>query len=278
MKKIGLALSGGAAYGLAHIGVIKQLIKNNIPIDYISGTSMGALIGGLFCAGIDVEKMESILEKSKRKMIIDFNVFGLVESGLLHGKKVVEFLKNLVGEINIEDLSIPFSAIAGDIKSSKKYVFNSGSLVEAIRASISIPGIFKPVEKDDMCLVDGGVCDNLPVDEARNLGAEIVIGVDVCTFYRQNPKQKSVVDILINSANMALCHMVSAQADKGDVYIKIDQPDVLADQLNYQNSFNAIKNGESAAKKAMPKIKELLGIKSQTRSKRCQNTKKTVVN
>lgn len=263
MKKIGLALSGGAAYGLAHIGIIKELIKNDIPIDYISGTSMGALIGGLYCAGIDTDKMESILEKSTRRMIIDFNVFGLAESGLLHGKKVVEFLKNLVGEVNIENLNIPFSAVAGDIKTGKKYVFNSGLLVDAIRASISIPGVFKPVEIKNMCLVDGGVCDNLPVGEVRKLGAEFVIGVDVCTFYRKNPKQKSVIDILINSSNMLVSQMVAAQKDKGDVYIKIDQPNVIADQLNYKNSLNAIKNGEEAAKKIMPKIKRLLGIKTK---------------
>ena len=273
MQKIGLTLSGGAAYGLAHIGVIKVLVENNIPIDYISGTSMGALIGGLYSAGISVAEMEKILETSTRSMIVDIDLFGLTE-GFLYGKKVVNFLRKIIkNDVKIEELKIPFCAVAGDIKSGKKYVFKSGDLIDAIRASISIPGIFKPVRKDNMLLVDGGVCDNLPVDEVRNLGAEKVIAVDVCSFYTHEPKFKSVIDVLINSSNMLVSHMVQAQKDKGDVYIKIDQPNVVAEQLNYQNSLNAIKNGELAALKALPKIRRLLGIKSPKVSKKFSQLK-----
>lgn len=262
MQKIGLCLSGGAAYGLAHIGVIKVLVENNIPIDFVSGTSMGALIGGFFCAGLTVDEMEKILETSTRSMIVDIDLFGLSE-GLLHGRKVVNFLRKILQkDVNIEDLKIPFCAIAGDIKSGKKHVFKSGDLVDAIRASISIPGVFKPIRKDGMLLVDGGVCDNLPVEEVRLLGAEKVIAVDVCTFYTHEPKFKSVIDVIINSSNMLVSHMVQAQKDKGDVYIKINQPNVKADQLNYQNSLNAIKNGEEAANKALSEIKKMLNLEA----------------
>ena len=268
MKKVGLVLSGGAAYGLAHVGVIKVLVQNNIPIDYISGTSMGSLIGGLYCAGMTTDEMEKVLERSTRNMIVDLDIFGLTEGGLLYGKKVVNFLRKLVGNVNIEDLKIPYCAIAGDIKAGKKYVFKNGDLIDAIRASISIPGIFKPVIKDGMHLVDGGVCDNLPVGEVRNLSAEKVIAVDVCTFYSHEPKLKSVIDVLINSSNMLVSQMVQAQKDKGDVYIKIDQPNVNAEQLNYQNSLNAIKNGEEAALKALPKIRRMLKIKAPRKSRK----------
>ena len=276
MKKVGLVLSGGAAYGLAHIGIIKVLRENNIPIDVITGTSMGALIGGLYAAGISTNKMEEILIKFTRRMIIDIDIFAISRGGLLHGKKVVKFLQSLVGDINIEDLETPFCAIASDIAAGEKCVLDKGSLVQAIRASISIPGVFKPVIIGKKCLVDGGACGNLPVEEARMLGAEKVIGIDVCSNYKKNFNLKSAVDVVVSSSNLLIKTLVEAQKDKGDVYINIDQPNVEQDKLYYENSKKAIKNGEKAAVKALPEIKKMLGIKdgSSPKPKRATNVKK----
>lgn len=264
MEKVGLVLSGGAAFGLAHIGVIKELEKNNIPIDYITGTSMGALIGGLYSAGITTQKMEELLKKFTRRMITDIDLFAISGGGLLHGRKVTNILKSLIADINIEDCKIPFRAIATDLYAGEKYVFKSGNLVTAIRASISIPGIFKPVKIGKKVLVDGGAADNLPVDDVREMGAEKVIAVDVCTYYKKKTNIKSAIDIVVNSGNLLVKFLVDRQTDKGDLYIKIDQPNVRQDQLYFENSQNAIKNGENAARANISNIKKLLGISDES--------------
>ena len=222
---------------------------------------MGALIGGLYSAGISTQKMEEILKKITRRMITDIDLFAISGGGLLHGRKVTNFLKSLVGDINIEDCKIPFRAIAADLCSGKKYVFKSGNLVTAIRASISIPGVFKPVKIAKYVLVDGGAVDNLPVDDIREMGAEKVLAIDVCTYYKKNTRIKSAIDILASSCNLLVKNLVERQNDKGDVYIKIDQPNVKQSQLYFENSHNAIKNGEKVAKANMSEIKNMLGIK-----------------
>lgn len=260
MKKVGLVLSGGAAYGFAHIGVIKTLLKHNIPIDIISGTSMGALVGGVFAAGMPIEEMEKILEKFSRKHIVDFNPFVLTDTGLLYGKKVSNLLTKLIGDKKIEDCDIKYCAIASDLYSGKKYVFKQGDLVTAIRASISIPVIFKPVKMDKMCLIDGGAHDNLPVKDARKMGADVVIAVDVCSAYKKPTGVKNAVEVALSAVNMMVANLVSEKEDKGEIYIKINQPEVTAEKFSADHAKKSIAYGEKYAKKFIPKIKELLGI------------------
>ena len=259
MEKIGVVLSGGASYGLAHIGVLKELEKNNVKIDVITGTSMGALVGGLYACGVSIKQMEEILTKFSRRNIVDINLFAL-DGGLLHGRKVVNFLKKIVGDKKIEDLDIKFCAIASDLNSGKKVVINSGSVVDAIRASISIPGIFKPVRIGKMCLTDGGACDNLPVEDARNLGATKILCVDVCSYYKKQESMKSPFDILIASSNLMVSNLIKEKKDKGDFCLVINQPNVKIDKFDSKNSFNAIKNGTREAKKHMEEIKKALKI------------------
>lgn len=262
-KKVGLALSGGAALGFAHIGIIKVLIENNIPIDVISGTSMGSLIGGVFAAGVPIDEMEKILETFSRKNFIDINPF-VLSDGLLHGKKVTDLLKKLVADKKIEDCKIKYCAVASDLNSGNKYVFKKGDLVTAIRASISIPGVFRPVKIDKMCLVDGGTHDNLPVGEARNLGADIVIGVDVCSSYKRPTAIKNTIDILLAAVNTLISSFVQSQSDKGDIYIQIEQPGVTVSNFSAEEAIKSVKYGEKYAKKFLPTIKQKLeeaGIK-----------------
>lgn len=258
MKKIGLVLSGGSAYGYAHIGVLEILQENNIPIDVITGTSMGALVGGLYCAGVTTQQMREILSKFSRRKFIDINPFLLTDGGLLLGTKVEKFLKGIVGNITIENLKIPFRAVATDLESGKKFLFKKGSLVQAIRSSISVPGIFKPVRMGGMCLVDGGNSDNLPVIDARNLGADLVISSDVCTFYKKQGRLRTISEILISSANIFVSNLVKNQSDLGDVYIKIDQPDVSFIRFSYKDALKSIEHGRKYAIEMLPKIKELL--------------------
>ena len=258
MKKVALVLSGGAALGFAHIGIIKVLQQNNIPIDIITGTSMGSLVGGAYAAGLSIEEMEKVIETFSRKHIVDFNPFVLADTGLLYGKKVTDLLKKLLGDKKIEDCKIKYSAIAADLYTGNKYVFKKGDLITAIRASISIPVVFKPVKYEQMCLIDGGACDNLPVDDARKMGADMVIAVDVCSEYQKPTKIKNPIDVIVSSANVLISNFIKKQTDKGDIYIKLKQPGVTMDKFTSEEAKKSVNYGVKYAKRFLPKIKELL--------------------
>lgn len=262
-EKLALVLSGGSAYGFAHIGVIKALLEHGIVPDIVVGTSMGAIIGGLFAGGVSVEEMESTLSHFSRSKIVDFSLFSLFKKGMLHGGKVTHILQNFLGEKNIEDYSISFACIASDLKSGEKVVFSSGNMVNAIRSSMSVPGIFSPVEFDDRLLVDGGLCDNLPVDVARSMGADKVIAVDVCTFYQQQNDLSSTIDIVISACNLCVSKAVLAQEDKGDVYIKIDQPNISFDKFTSKDILTSIDNGYIACHHHMGEVLDLVQKKDE---------------
>ncbi len=266
-KKVGLVLSGGAALGFAHIGVIKTLLENDIPIDIITGTSMGALVGGAYAAGISIEEMEKIIETFSRRLIVDINPFVLTDTGLLFGNKVTNFLRKLLGDKKIEDCSKKYCAVAADLISGQKYVFTEGDLVTAIRSSISIPAVFKPVKLDKKVLVDGGACDNLPVDEARQMGADVIIAVDVFSDYKKPTQIKNTLDVILNSVNLLVASSVENKQDKGDIYIKIYQPDVRAEKFEPKDSKKSIEYGIKYAKEFMPEIKKALGIKDKKTKK-----------
>lgn len=184
-KKIGLALGSGGARGLAHIGVIKALEEKNIPIDIISGTSIGALVGGLYSAGIDVKTMENIIGNVDKMMVAKIMVPKLFAAGFLDNKRVVEFIKNLVGDVKIENLKIPFACVATDLITGEEVIFKKGSLVDAIMASIAIPTIFQPVFLNNRYLLDGGLCNPLPISIAKEMGANRIMAVNVSP----NPKR-----------------------------------------------------------------------------------------
>jgi NTE family protein len=175
-KKVGLVLGGGGARGLAHIGVLKVLEENNIPIDFVSGTSIGAIIGALYCLGKKPSEIEEIAKKINWKNIFDF---GFSLKGIIKGKKIEDYLRDIFEEKSFSDLKIPFFATAVDINESTEVVFNKGDLTNAVRASISIPGIFKPIMNNGRVLVDGGVLDNLPIKVLKENGAEVIIAVNL---------------------------------------------------------------------------------------------------
>ncbi|MBN1997772.1 patatin-like phospholipase family protein [candidate division KSB1 bacterium] len=177
--KIGLALGEGAARGLAHIGVLNVLVKAQVPIKVITGTSMGALIGGLFAAGIHPEKMEHLVTKERLKVLSKVFVPTFPRGGFFDGNRITELLESIVGAINIEDLKIPYAAIATNFANGEEVILRKGPLTHAIRASSSIPGIFNPVNADNHILCDGALTNPVPVDVCRKLGADKVIAVNV---------------------------------------------------------------------------------------------------
>jgi NTE family protein len=176
--KVGLALGSGSARGWAHIGVIQALTEAGIQVDYIAGTSMGALVGAVFASG-NIATLKEVALQLDWKQILHFFDVVFPRSGLIDGKKVTDFMRNHVQRKNIEELRLPFSAVSTDLVTGQEVVIKEGDVIEAVRASISIPGIFTPVRKDSMILVDGGLVNPVPVSVVRSMGADFVIAVDL---------------------------------------------------------------------------------------------------
>lgn len=182
MKKklrIGLALGAGAARGCAHFGVIRALREAGLEPDVIAGTSIGALVGGVMAAGNLGRLEQAVLRMDLREIIYYFVEVSFPRSGLIDGRRVTEFIAQFVEDRRIEDLVQPFRAVATEVVTGEEVVLDRGPLIEAIRASISIPGIFTPVAKDGRVLVDGGLVNPVPVSVARAMGATYIIAVDV---------------------------------------------------------------------------------------------------
>jgi NTE family protein len=171
-----LALGGGVARGLAHIGVLSVLESAGVPIDCIAGTSMGAIIGASYCAGLGVADLKAIAARTGWWQV-SRPFFS--SNGLITFNRMERWVEENIGEFNVRDLAIPFAAVASDLISGERVILSRGRLCTAIRASCSIPGFAPPVEIDGRMLVDGGITDNIPADVARILGADYVIGVDI---------------------------------------------------------------------------------------------------
>jgi len=178
-KKVALVLSGGGARGLAHIGVIEELERNGYEITSIAGTSMGSVVGGVYAVG-KLEEFKDWMLSLDRKKVFSLLDFKLSRQGLVKGDKVFNAMKEFIPDRDIEDLDIPYAAVAVDLNRMEEVVFRSGSLYEAMRASVSIPTVLTPVEKGDALLVDGGVMNNIPVDvvERRKRDRLIVVNVN----------------------------------------------------------------------------------------------------
>lgn len=177
-KDITLVLSGGGARGIAHIGVIEELVKLNVNIASISGTSMGALIGGIYAVG-KLEEFKQWMLKVNRTKIFKLIDFSFSTQGLVKGERIFNEIKEFITDVNIEDLPIKYTATAFDIANGREVVFDKGSLYNAIRASISIPTIFTPLTLGDSVFIDGGVVNNIPINTAKRVQNDIVIAVNV---------------------------------------------------------------------------------------------------
>ena len=177
-KNVALVLSSGGARGVAHIGVIQELLALGYTITSVAGTSMGSLVGGMFAKGSLPEFTEWLLRFTKMD-VIKFMDLTTGHGGLIKGERILKMLDEFIGKINIEDLSIPYACVAADLNGHKEVVFDKGSLVLAIRASSSIPTVFLPLIYDGMMLVDGGVLNPLPLDLVQRSGNDMLIAVNV---------------------------------------------------------------------------------------------------
>ena len=259
-KKIGLVLSGGGAKGLAHVGAIKVLEANGIIPDIIVGTSMGSTVGGLYACGMPISKIESEFLKFKITDLFDLNVFNITKQGLIAGKKFIKLIDKHSKNAMIEDAKIKYACVACDLKTGKPYIFDKGKLSVATRTSSSIPGIFAPLKKDDMLLVDGGVINNIPTDVAYQMGADYVISVDCIGKAYLIKDIKSVVDILMSSFSLTQYHMVKCKGYRSDAKIVVNNYEHDYYDAKKESFIETIQLGEAATNKKIAKIKRDLQI------------------
>jgi len=249
---VGLALGAGGARGLAHLGVIEILEKENIPIDIITGTSMGSLIGGIYACGTPVKYIIQLSRELNWDNVTDIT---FPRKGLIKGDKLLSFLEIITQNKDFEDLQIPFAAIACDIEKGEHIVLNTGSVAKAIRASTSIPGIYVPFQHQDRYLVDGGVLDRVPISTLRMMGADIIIAVDI-GVKAVNNNVKNLFDILLNTFDIMQQEFEKIKEHDADIIIKPDLENITKFELDKADL--CVKAGRDVAKQMLDKIKNTL--------------------
>ena len=277
--KIALALGGGGMRGAAHVGVLRALLKAGIPVDMIAGTSMGAIVGGLYSAGIDVDSlakkfedgslMKSFMPLPLPLTLATVPVIALPKTldksdydGLQSGKKFRKYIDRTVPEYeqNIEGLRIPFAAVALNLVDGKTYALTRGNLGAALQASSALPGLCEPVRIGNELFVDGGVVDNIPVDVARFMGADIVIAVNVNERFEVVPPEgfKPVGSVAKRIVTLQLASDASLHLQAADFVIHPDVDGIGLTSTKIKDARTAIEAGEKAAWEAIPVIQEKL--------------------
>jgi NTE family protein len=216
-RKLGLALSGGATLGAAHIGVLKAFEESSIDIHCISGASIGAYVAALYAFGTSTDDIEKEISGLNWLDISSFSLKKL-KFGLLTNDKLGASIEKALGDVCIEDAEIPLAIVSTDIAGCRKEVSVSGPVARAVMASTSVPGIFAPVEVDDQMLVDGGLVENVPLSPLRDLGANFTVGVDLSAD-RSYRKPEDLIDVLVNSIDIAIDNATQLRTSKADLLI-----------------------------------------------------------
>ena len=256
-QKVALVLSMGGARGIAHIGVIEELLRHDYEITSIAGSSMGAMVGAMYASGKMEECKEWLCSWDKKKMW-EMADFTLSRDGLVKGNRFIEALKKIIPDMNIEDLPIPFVAMATDITQEKEVRFDSGSLHDAIRATISIPMLFRPLRKDNMVLIDGGILNPLPLGHALRTEGDILIAVDVNAPLNDGKKKKmSPYLLLTESSRMMMQQITRYQIARCQPDILIQMPGSTYDMLEFHRAAPIIKTGVELTRKALQDYKHI---------------------
>ncbi len=251
--KVALVLGAGSSKGFAHIGVLKILESNKIPIHMIVGTSVGSAVGSLYAHGIDAFTLQKLAISVNQGDIVDPLV--IPSNGFIKGEKLEEFINKWVKNTPMEKLKIPFYAVATDLEKGQEVVFGKGNTGTAVRASCSIPGIFRPVKISDRVYVDGGVVSPVAVEAARRHGADIVIAVDVSSGAERTVPEGSIETIL-QAVNVMYSKLGAIQLCKADVVIKPKVGHIGS--ADFSKKHEAILEGEKAAIEALPQISAIM--------------------
>lgn len=252
--KVGLVLSGGGALGMAHVGVLKALIENGISPNIVVGTSIGSLVGGVYSAGVPLENIEKEALSISTKQLFDVN---LNVQGLLSGKSAIKLIKNILGQdYMIEDLKVNYGAVAVDIMAAKEELFTSGSLLDAIRASISVPGVFIPHKIGEKYYVDGGILNNLPENYALDMGADYVISVNLMYGYKPRAIPKTAIHSVVYTSFIMQNEITNMRPKLSNVRIDLNLNGFKQHIFNKTSAEKLIKIGYDETIKQIDKIKK----------------------
>ena len=295
--KVGLVLGGGGAKGAAEVGVLKVLEEAGVQVDYIVGTSIGSIVGGLYAAGYSASELETMFQTQEwlslltdRKASLNNEPYTTIDGvtyifgfpvmdrnsrgiGVMSGGRIEQLIDSMVsvkGCTEFEGLKIPFRCVTADIRNAKEVILSKGVLCKALRASMAIPGIFKPVEHNGLLLVDGGMLNNLPVDVCRQMGADIVIAVDL-QQNEQKPRKRTDLTALTGLASLfglgGILEWITNRPDiekyyanrkLADIYIHPNLPDADASSFGNKNAARMIQAGTAAAKGQLPALRALV--------------------
>lgn len=295
--KIGIVFGGGGAKGAAEVGVLKVLEETGIQVDYIAGTSIGSIVGGLYAAGYKANELETMFQTQEWLSLLTDRKASLINEpyqtingvtyifgfpvmdrnssifGIMKGETVENMLDSMLsvkGCKTFERLPIPFCCVTADIRTAREVVISKGAISKAMRASMSIPGIFKPVKFDDRLLVDGGMLNNLPVDVCRKMGADIVIAIDL-QQEEQKPRKQTDLSMLSSLADLigfgGVLEWITNRPDiekylenrkKADIYIHPNLPDADASSFGNKNAARMIQAGITAAKQIVPELQRAI--------------------
>ncbi len=251
-KRVGLALGGGAARGLAHVGVLQVLECEGIPIDYIAGTSAGSVAGAVYAAGL---RGEDLLQAALRVRWRDFARPVWPRRGLASFAKLESYLVKTIGDLTFADLEIPYAAVAVDLETCQQVVLREGRVAPAVRASCSVPGLVTPVELAGRALTDGGIVNNLPISVVRDMGADVVIAVNLIVPQGRCPKG------LVEITAVALETLIARAADDpttAEVHIPVPLHG-LGSLLSLSGGEPVVEVGRQAARQALPALRDALG-------------------
>jgi NTE family protein len=264
-KRIGLVLGGGAARGVAHVGVLQTLEENGIYPAVIAGTSVGSLVGGLYAAGVSSRRLAALVEDLKWLDLVTVrlptvnwtDLARTIPMGLVDLDKMIEWIDQVLGgPVDIQQLNLPFAAIATDVLTGEVVVMNEGPLAEAVRASCSVPGVFTPYHRNGRLLVDGVVVNNLPVSVAQNLGADYVIAVDLLPLIGDAQAEPRNVVELSMTALFMLARATQIEQDLADLLIAPAIKHINLADLNASEALLAA--GRRATEAVLPQIQAAL--------------------
>jgi NTE family protein len=260
--RIGLVLGAGAARGFAHVGVIKILESNKIPIHLIVGTSVGSAVGSLYAYGYNAFDLQKLSFSVEQNELVDLAVFP--DNGFIKGEKLESFINKMVKNTPLEKMKIPFFAVAAEVQTGEEVVFGKGNTGAAVRASCSIPGIFRPAKIAGKTYVDGGVVSPVAVDAARKMGADVVIAVDISGAAGRTPPENTpsnTVDTILQSFSIMYARLSALQVPHADVVIKPRVGHIGSSDFSKRHE--AVLEGEKAALEALPNALKIVNALRQ---------------
>jgi NTE family protein len=254
-RKLGLAFGGGFARAMAHIGVLRVLEEERIPVDLVAGTSAGAILGAAYCAGMKAKEMEEMAVTARFR---DFARMTLSRYGLYASDRMANFCERALGIKNFEDLKIPLAITATDVRTGDPVVFTKGPLVGPMRASCAYPGMFPPVKVDGRSLIDGMLAYSVPTTPLREMGAECVVGVYLSADRSWQPAPRHMFDVIGQCFSIAEAKMCALWKKDADLLV---QPDITGFSFDcFHRAKELIANGEKATRATLPQLRRLLGF------------------